>query len=205
MTGIMKSPLLVTRAMTGMLVTAMVFLSMATACHHDEDADYPLTFIGDSEVALWDTHFFFPGYVTTNVGKSGAVLADIEEMGNIAQGTYAVIILGTNNIHQLSEETIADYAERYVVALENLHGIRTFVFSIFPRGFEGDKAELNHIIKLLNAMIKEKCLSRPTFTYMDVYSALERDNGIHPEYSFDGLHLSRQGYEIITGELKKWL
>ncbi len=176
---------------------------MFASCDKDEDADPILTFVGDSEVELWDTKFFFPSYNTTNKGKSGAVLADIEKLENIAQGTYAIVILGTNDIPHLSSETIADYAERYVMALERLNGIRTFVFSIFPRGFEGEKSEANRLIRQLNTVVEQKCLSRSSFTYIDVYAALEKGDGINPEYSFDGLHLSKQGYELITGELKK--
>lgn len=182
-----------------------VSISMISCNSEREENDPQLTFIGDSEVARWDVKAFFPEYHTVNKGLSGAGVADIEKMQNAAQDTYAVIILGTNNIHSLTIEMLSEYADRYVTALERLNGKRTFVFSIFPRNFEGDIPGMNIIIKILNAIIKEKCLSIPSFTYIDVYSALEMGDGINPEYSYDGLHLSKQGYELITWELKKEL
>ena len=176
-----------------------------TSCDKDDTNDIKLTFIGDSEVARWDVNYFFPTYHTENKGISGAGIIDIEKMENAAQDGYAVIILGTNDIHALSMEKLQGYASRYVAALEQLKGKRTFLFSIFPRSFANDQPGLNTIIKTLNAIIKEKCQSIPGFTYLDVYSKLEYEDGIHPEYSYDGLHLSKQGYELISNALKKEL
>jgi lysophospholipase L1-like esterase len=184
---------------------ALTVLLFGTACSNDdeENKDPFLTFIGDSEVARWDVKSFFPEYQTVNKGRSGAVVAHIEKMKNAAHGTYAIIILGTNNVHTLTTEMLYEYADRYMAALAELNGKRTFVFSIFPRSFAGDAPGLNTIIKELNAIIKEKCLLIPSFTYLDVYHELEKDDGINPEYSYDGLHLSKQGYELITWILKK--
>ena len=52
---------------------------------------------------------------------------------------------------------------------------------------------------------KEKCQAIPSFTYLDVYEDLVKGDGINPEYSYDGLHLSKQGYEMISWILKKEL
>ena len=188
-----------------MALACTVLLVMSCSNDAEDDNDPELTFIGDSEVARWDVMYFFPEYLTENKGISGAGIADIEKMENAAQGTYAIIILGTNNIHSLSTEMLPEYADRYIIALTKLNGKRTFVFSIFPRSFAGDAPGLNTIIKALNAIIKEKCQSIPSFTYLDVYDDLEKGDGINPEYSYDGLHLSKQGYELITWKLKKKL
>ena len=189
------------------MIMAVAGIFSFSSCSNDEEKekDPRLTFIGDSEVARWDVKFFFPEYHVINKGVSGYGVADVEKMENAAEGTYAVVILGTNNIHSLTPETLSEYTDRYINTLEKLNGKRTFVFSIFPRSFDTDKPGMNEIIKQLNAMIKERCLAIPSFTYLDVYQALEKGDGINPEYSYDGLHLSKQGYELITWELKKKL
>ena len=182
------------------LLTSIFFVSCG-----DEEKDQKLTFIGDSEVARWDVKYFFPSYFTENKGISGAGIADIENMEGAAQESYAVIILGTNNIRSLSMEELPAYAERYIAGLKNLKGTRTFLFSIFPRSFAFDPPGMNAIIKALNIIIKEKCQAIPSFTYLDVYEDLVKGDGINPEYSYDGLHLSKQGYEMISWILKKEL
>ena len=178
----------------------------STSCSVDDADDPKLTFIGDSEVEHWDVRFFFPEYRTVNKGISGAGIADIEKMADAAADSYAVVILGTNNISSLlTTESLPPYADRYMTALEKLNGKRTFVYSIFPRSISSDKPETNSVIQQLNKLIQERCEANSTFTYLDVYSILEKDGGINPEYCYDGLHLNKQGYEVLARKLKKAL
>ena len=187
------------------LMCVIIICTFTTSCSSDEENDPTLTFIGDSEVARWDVKYFFPSYLTENKGISGAGITEIEKMSNSAENNYAVIILGTNNIHSLTMDDLPTYSDRYITAMKNLKGTRTYIFSIFPRSFESDEPGMNTIIKALNAIIKEKCQSIPNFYYLDVYKDLEKGDGINPEYSYDGLHLSKQGYELISWKLKKEL
>lgn len=187
------------------LICFILYEAMTTSCNRDEGNAILLTFIGDSEVSRWDVPYFFPEYHTVNKGISGAGLTTLEEMAGTALDSHAVVILGTNDIHTLSMDGLAAYADRYVAALESLKGSRTYVFSIFPRSFATDQPGMNTLIKALNSLIKERIQGISSFTYIDVYEALERGDGIHPEYSYDGLHLSKQGYELISSELKKAL
>ena len=41
-------------------------------------------------------------------------------------------------------------------------------------------------------------------TYIDVASTLKDENGeLNKEYTYDGLHMSLRGYEVITEVLRK--
>jgi hypothetical protein len=42
-------------------------------------------------------------------------------------------------------------------------------------------------------------------TYIDLYSALGGDNGLHPDYSEDGLHPNGRGYNVMARELSSHL
>jgi lysophospholipase L1-like esterase len=41
--------------------------------------------------------------------------------------------------------------------------------------------------------------------YIDVFSKLLKDDAINMQYSYDGLHLNKHGYEILSYELKRYL
>ncbi len=189
----------------GTLILIAICILFPISCSMDDTDDPSLTFIGDSEVEHWDVSYFFPEYRTVNKGISGAGLTIIEKMTDAALNSYAIVILGTNNIHSLTEEELPAYVDRYFTALKNLNGRRTFVYSIFPRSVSSDKPGTNTVIQLLNQLIQEKCGTNPTFTFLDVYATLKKDDGINPEYSYDGLHLNAEGYEVLAWKLKKEL
>ena len=164
----------------GTLILIAICILFPISCSMDDTDDPSLTFIGDSEVEHWDVSYFFPEYRTVNKGISGAGLTIIEKMTDAALNSYAIVILGTNNIHSLTEEEL-------------------------PRSVSSDKPGTNTVIQLLNQLIQEKCGTNPTFTFLDVYATLKKDDGINPEYSYDGLHLNAEGYEVLAWKLKKEL
>ncbi|MNE96513.1 GDSL-like Lipase/Acylhydrolase [compost metagenome] len=63
----------------------------------------------------------------------------------------------------------------------------------------------NRDIQLINHLLREASLTE-RFTYIDMYSKLVDVAGLlHAEYTYDGLHLTVKGYEIVSDELQKYL
>ena len=61
----------------------------------------------------------------------------------------------------------------------------------------------NKRIKQINKKLKLSAKSH-NYTYLDIYNILvdENDN-LRLEYTIDGLHISNEGYKVISNEIKK--
>ena len=63
----------------------------------------------------------------------------------------------------------------------------------------------NEDIKYINSKMKEYC-SNSNVTYIDVYSALQDEEGnLKLEYTDDGLHLNEYGYDVVTDILRPYV
>ena len=185
------------------LLSVLLCVSL-TACHTDDDKE--LYFIGDSLVARWDVSYWFPSMITHNDGRSGCGIKYIEEHAGAYAGKDVVVIVGTNDLGLVATGDEEAYVTRYVQAIEALQGRRTFLFSIFPKSRQwcSNPEQGNENIRRLNTAIKAAVRGKD-ITYVDVFDLLEKDGFINMQYSYDGLHLSQEGYELITKQLNKEL
>lgn len=159
-------------------------------------------FIGDSLIARWDLDLFFPNELVYNYGLSGSGIEHIEDYQGRFEGKEIVVIIGTNDIRDRSIDNDSAYVERYVSAILALKGERVFLFSIFPRDFKGDWDSINSKIQKINQLISEKIKDKE-IVYIDVFSDMLKDETLNMEYSYDGLHLNPNGYELITYRLNE--
>ena len=172
----------------------------------DSNNDCELFFIGDSLVARWDLSYWFPTYITHNNGASGSGIAHLQENAGRYKDHVVVVIVGTNDMSTFTIEQDSEYVNDYVQALDGLGASRIYLFSMFPKSKDwcyGPEAD-NEKIKRLNKLICQAVQGK-TIVYVDVYDLLEKDGYINSQYSYDGLHLSLEGYELITEQLKKVL
>lgn len=185
-----------------LLLIAMLLFSWS--CSSDDERE--LSFVGDSLVARWDLRYWFPTRVTHNDGVSGSGIAHIEECAGRYAGRDVVVIVGTNDLGLVATGDEEAYVTRYVQAIEALQGRRTFLFSIFPKSRQwcSNPEQGNKNIRRLNTAIKAAVRGK-AITYVDVFDLLEKDGFINMQYSYDGLHLSQEGYELITKQLNKEL
>ena len=180
----------------------VVFSVFLFSCSSEENVE--LTFVGDSEIARWDVKSSFPSYIVSNHGLSGSGLLYLKSCEGIAKGTNAVVITGTNDIGRVRNDSIHEWVRNYVTAVKKLNGDRAFVYSIFPKGFMSAKKSVNDRIREANSLIQDLC-QQNGIEYIEVYDLLYYKDGINPEYSYDGVHLSLKGYEIISNELRERL
>lgn len=193
-----------TRSIISLLLWAVGTAVGLTACDKDEDT---YSFIGDSIVTRWDLQASFPTLITRNLGKSGSGVAYLEASHGKLKGEIATVICGTNDYRSItSDEAAADYATRYVAALDGLGAKRLYVFPVLPRAFKSDDAMTLPTIEKLNKAIESELTAagNPSIIYLNVYSKFLNDKGsLNMNLSYDGLHLNPQGYEILSSELKK--
>lgn len=180
-------------------IALLSVLAALAACTGD---DYrPLAFVGDSHVARWDVQASFPSFATENHGISGRRLDYIESKAHAFKGKDLVVIIGTNDVMQL-EESVEEYAERYVDAIAALGAERTFLFSIFPRSSTVWKDGSEKTAAANAAIRRQLEAAAPDIVYIDVFpDLLDEGGGLNPNLSCDGVHLNSYGYEILTSKL----
>ena len=183
----------------------LLVMTVMSSCSSDDKNARELYFIGDSHIELWDLSNSFPTYIVHNDGISGSGIAYIEESAGRYAGKEVVVITGTNDLQHFTQDFEEEYVVRYVKAIEELGAARLYLFSILPRSAElfGPNVS-NEKIKRMNNKIKQAIHKKP-IVYVDVCDMLIKDGVINPLYTCDGLHLSQEGYEVITEQLKNKL
>lgn len=174
----------------------LLSVMMVASCSTDEDVR--LVFIGDSLVARWDLEESFPSYVVENKGLSGSGIANIANYAHKYDGKNIVVIVGTNDLGKITDETMAEYAQNYMQQIVATDADMIYLFSILPRRFEGDSESINQRIEQLNVLIKTESENYGNVVYIDAYSRFMTDGDMVGQYSYDGLHLSPYGYEILS-------
>jgi len=113
------------------------------------------------------------------------------------------ILAGTNDIAEnqgpVALETIAGHIES-MAELAWAHGIEPVICSVLPAAEypwrEGPDPATD--IPALNAMLKAYA-DRIGFRYLDYFAAMtDGENGLQPDLTTDGVHLSRMGYERMS-------
>lgn len=182
-----------------------IFVFACNACTNNNDDR--LFFIGDSLISRWDLEEYFPMRLVTNEGLSGSGITWIEDHKGAFAGETVVMLSGTNNLGSLMTEAVMqEYAVKYVEAANKLGAARLLMVSILPRNFEGDMTNINIRIKQLNALICKEVLKHGRgIVYVDVHNDFEQDGVMNAQYSYDGLHLSSYGYDLLAAKIKSYL
>ena len=171
--------------------------------------------MGDSITEMYDLEKYFPDDPVVNSGVGGNTTDDILE--DMQQRVYqynpskVFLLIGTNDLQDgKTPDEIFENIKRIVEGIqENRPEAKIYLESIYPvnRNFENSGAQDRHNedIKEINKKIEEYCMEED-LTYIDLYSVLEDENGdLRAEYTNEGLHLSEEGYDIVTETLKKYL
>ena len=176
-------------------------------------------FLGDSITDFYDLDKYFNDYKVVNSGISGNqtsdIYKDIKKRAYVYNPSTILLLIGTNDLeHDVSNEDIIKNIKNIIKSLnENLPNATVYLESIYPINNEKD-SKINHSsvgkrknkdIVLINSELKQYCNDK-NCTYLDMYSLLEdKDGNLKLEYTKEGLHMSDEGYEVITKELKKYM
>lgn len=177
-------------------IFALICLLSLFSC--DTENDRRLVFLGDSLVARWDLEVSFPSYVVENKGISGSGIDSFSKYKNQYIGTDIVVIIGTNDLGKITDDNILEYTKSYLEQIVSTGAENIYLFSILPRNFANDSVDINDKIERLNELIKSGAENYGNIIYIDAYSYLANNEGIAPQYSYDGLHMSLYGYEKLS-------
>ena len=173
-----------------------------------------IVFLGDSITKLYDLDKYYPDNNVVNSGISGNIVSDITN--DLYDRVYKYnpskifLLIGTNQVEfddcEIIEKQIIDLID---IIHQKLPFTKIIIESIYPVnntiknspsiGRDNDK-----IIKINDYLEKES--KKYNYEYIDIYSYLkDESNNLSAEYTDDGLHLNSNGYDIVTGILKKYL
>lgn len=183
-------------------------MSVMGACGTDDDINIRLCFIGDSLVAGWDVKHCFPSWIAVNDGLISSGVAYLEAQHGAYSGQNVVVLSGTNDLGLIAHDDEQAYIDRYMSAIKNLGANQTYLLSILPRDDDWSHAEekiSNKRIRAFNDRIKALCDDVPQITYVDAFDVMLLGNTLNPAYTYDGLHLTTEGYEVLSSKLKEYL
>ena len=124
---------------------------------------------------------------------------------------YVIILIGTNDINGgiNKEDILKNHKKILDTITEKLPQTEIYLISIIPQNHdveeyaEIDVNETTLIIMDINQKLKEIGNNYPNVTYVDLFSELEDDQHfLKKEYSDDGIHLNRNGFEVWAKVLK---
>jgi len=180
-----------------------------------------VVFVGDSITEEFPLHELLTSELPIyNRGISGdkttGVFNKLKEEVFDLEPKKVFLLVGTNDLGEPKPyEEVAEGIRKIVIAIkEKLPNVELYLQSIFPVN-EPDFADVvprptvgyrkNDQIRLTNQEI-EKIAKEVNATYIDLYPKLANEKGrLHPDYSYDGLHLSAKGYFVVADELQKYL
>ncbi len=184
----------------------------------DVRSDYKnIVFLGDSITEGYDLEKFFPDTdsVIINSGVSGNTTEDILKHLKKRAAQYkpskVFLLIGTNDIGfgYKDEKTIVNIKKIIRELHDKCEGVEIYVESIYPVNTKMKKSKAgdrdNEAVEYINEEI-EKYASNNDLVYIDLYSKLvDEDGNLSKEYTTDGLHLSEEGYEVVTSILEEYV
>jgi lysophospholipase L1-like esterase len=168
-----------------------------------------VVFFGDSITDAWVMNggTFFPGKPYVNRGISGQTTPQmLVRFRQDVVGLHpevVVILAGTNDIAGNTGPSSMEMIEdnfKSMAEIARANGIRVILASVLPAAkypWRPEVADSAGKIEALNAWIKEYC-AQEKMTYLDYWSAMaDKDGGMKPGISLDGVHPNAQGYAIM--------
>jgi lysophospholipase L1-like esterase len=174
-------------------------------------ASHRVLFLGDSLMQKWDWSIWeqqFAPLGAMNAGVNGDRTENLLwriEHGNIVHQhpELVVLLIGTNDIgRDRSARTIAEGIREILGTLRSrLPDARILLLGVLPRSESSDSHRRRQVTDV-NQLIR-RCADGKYVLYADVGEALlDRAGRLPREVSFDGVHLTQQGYMLLTHRLK---
>lgn len=172
--------------------------------------------VGDSITEIYNHTEFFAAYTEKtglkvyNRGISGdtsnRLLERYEENVLSIKPANIVLLIGTNDLNCSADiYCIIDNIEKIInLTAENCPDARLILLGVYPVG-DNQGLRDNNDIKKLNARLS--ILSKmKNILFLDLFDKLSDNDGkLNKIYTYDGLHLNAQGFEIVTDNLLPFL
>lgn len=175
-----------------------------------------IVFLGDSITHRYNLEKYYDDKKRiVNSGEDGNTTEDI--LDNLKERVYdynpskVILLIGTNDIQEKrSEEDIINNIKKISEEIKiNRPQAKIYIESIYPVDIDhkkgGAEDRKNEEIESINKKLEEYCKDEK-IEYINLYAKLLAEEGnIKDEYTKDGLHISDEGYEVITKELENYI
>ncbi|MEZ5082089.1 MAG: GDSL-type esterase/lipase family protein [Bacteroidales bacterium] len=172
-----------------------------------------IVFLGDSLTEGFDLVNHFKRNDLRNRGISGNltdhILYRLEEIIN-AKPTAIFLMIGINDLFygKKAEEVFENI--RYILELiyNNTPESMRYLQSVLPINESRLLMDegLNTSIYKLNGTLAEYCLDKPKLKFLEIHSEFLNMNGrMKGQYTFDGVHLSPEGYTLWAELISEYL
>ncbi len=175
--------------------------------------DKKIIFIGDSITEGFDLKKYFPSFNIINEGISGNSTIDI--INRLDQSIFrhnpdvVFLLIGTNDIDVPSlpnDEVIYNIKKIIKTIQKKLKHVKLYVQSIYPVFYDMNPLSVGKRKNKDILYINEKIKNIKNITYIDMDVILSDENGnLNKLYTYDGLHISDLGYDVISEKLKQYL
>ena len=188
--------------------------------HTQEKEEIPrnIVFFGDSIIEGYKLENYYPDLPVINRGKAGYTTINLL---NVVDTTViplhpgkVFLLIGTNDIAytDLSNEEILNNIKEITSRIENSSkDTKIYIESIYPvkesitLAYDVLHIRKNDRIREINQSLEEICKER-NYTYINLYDVLSNEDGtINMDYSYEGLHMNEEGYNVITKEIEKYV
>jgi lysophospholipase L1-like esterase len=173
----------------------------------------PVVFLGDSITQWWDPELFkaFKNYTAINFGVSGHTTKDTLNFLKTSaiwsiKPECVILQIGTNNADQgyTTEETFKDIQEITKTIKEGLPDVKILVIGPLPRG--QSKTDRHRVInREINKLLDKAILLEDVYLIDMSYLFINFDETISKKIMYDYLHLTREGYKILTDHISTLL
>lgn len=173
-------------------------------------------FLGDFITEQYDLEQHFLDMKVVNSGVSDSQTKDI--LDNLRDRAYQYnpskifLLIGINDIQEgVDSEEIVDNIKKILSELKiNRPYAELYLEAIYPVDEEKSEAQgiTNEEIRSINKSLTEYC-KNSKITFIDTFNLLLDSEAdvlkIKDEYTEDGLHITTEGYEVITKEIMKYI
>lgn len=175
-----------------------------------------IIFLGDSITDYYDLNKYY-NFPIVNSGVSGwttdDVLNHLDEKVFQYNPKKLVLLIGTNDINRDKDSVyITSNIEKIVEKIkEKRPKVTIYIESLYPINHT-DSAKINQqmvgkrtnkVIMEINKKLKKYC-NLNHIKYIDMYSILiDKSGNLNLEYTKEGLHMSEEGYKVITKRILK--
>lgn len=176
-----------------------------TSLYHELDiSNEDIVMLGDSitQYSEWQELLRNPYVLNRGVGGD-TVVGVLNRLDNIVAGEPSKILLniGINDIYKgfTIDNIIKDYESIITIIKNESYRTDLILFSVLPV----NNTEYNHPVNNqdvieLNKEI-EDLAKKYNLKYIDTFSHfINSDNEMHPEFTYDGVHLSGEGYKLYA-------
>ncbi len=167
-------------------------------------------FIGDSITEGYELNKHYSDNTLVNMGIGGdftsGILMRLDIVKNL-QPKKIFIMIGINDITKAVPRDVIHrrYAEIITRLKKDCPKAQLYVQSNLPTSGLGGSDESNNAVLAevlaLNAFLQEQCALK-NVTYINLYPLFELDGKLNSCYTYDGLHISNDGYTLWTDTIR---